>query len=233
MPLLLLDIDGTLLLTGGAGRASLNRAYADLFGVADAYEGIRPDGKTDDAILREMHERATSNPLQAGALAQLRDRYIAYFLAELPCGERFRVLPGARELLAALSQRPDCCLGVATGNYEATARAKLARAGLAQHFPFGGYGSDSEDRTEIVRQAIRRGQAHAGMTFERQDIVVVGDSVQDVRCAKRLGARAIAVATGSTSAEALAAEQPDRVLKNLQDPEAFLLALPSVSAGGL
>ncbi len=232
MPMILFDIDGTLLLTGGAGRVSLNRAFEDLFQVPNAYEGISPDGKTDDAIFREMHERALSRPLADRDLPALRERYISYFLTDLPRGERFRVLPGARELVGALAVRTDCRLGIATGNYEATAQAKLARAGLQDYFSFGGYGSDSADRTEIVKQAIARGRAMAGKTVAAHEVFVVGDSPADIRSAKQAGAQAIAVATGSTSAQALAAEGPAGVLKNLEDPQAFLSLFQQVPAGG-
>ena len=125
--------------------------------------------------------------------------------------------PGIPELLARLEADPRVTLGLLTGNLERGARIKLADPGLNEYFPFGAFGSDSADRYELPELAVRRAREMTGMTFTGKSVVIVGDSVHDVACGRSVGVRAVAVATGPTTIETLAAERPDALLPDFSD----------------
>ncbi|HSN57324.1 MAG TPA: HAD family hydrolase, partial [Candidatus Sulfomarinibacteraceae bacterium] len=138
MRVLLFDLDGTLMLSGGAARRAMDRAFAELYGIADAFGGIVPDGKTDPLIFREIfanHGLAVAD--ESAAIATLAERYAHYMTDEMPRAPRARLMPGAAELLDHLANRDGIALGLLTGNFEPTARLKLGRFDLNRHFPFG------------------------------------------------------------------------------------------------
>ena len=200
MILYLFDIDGTLLRADGAGARAFETTLAACFGLElGSARGVRFGGKTDPQILDEILVLRRGAP----ATADERERFMAAYLpaldAELAASPGFRVLPGVVAALDWLASRADVVLGVATGNIAKGARAKLARAGLAERFAIGGYGCDSANRAELVACAIERGRA-AGASRE---VVVVGDTVHDIAAARACGAVAAAVATGSDARDAL------------------------------
>jgi len=201
MKLLLFDIDMTLVSTGGAGIRALDRAFDAVFGLADALEGVRPHGKTDPAIIREA---CANHGVEDGPAT--RQRILGYYLrfleTEVGESETYRVLPGVLDLLGYL-RAPDVVLGLATGNVEAGARIKLARGRLNPHFLFGGFGSDSEDRSEVVRTAARRGQAWRGQPIAPHETWVIGDTPMDIEAGRAAGFNTIAVATGTYGADEL------------------------------
>ena len=147
--------------------------------------------------------------------------------SEVERSATYRVLPGVPELLTLLAARGDCLLGLGTGNIETGARIKLARADLNRFFAFGGFGSDAEDRTEVLRRGVARGEAwRAGRAADGPaQVVVIGDTHLDVESGRALGARTVAVATGGESTAALAEAGPDLLLADLTDPQAFLRIL--------
>ena len=217
MRIVLFDIDGTLLLTGGAGLRALRAVFLDLFGVEDASVGIEFHGRTDPWIIQSMARKWLDRELDAGEFDDLRVRYLErleHFLHEVP---DFRVLPGAAELVGELARDATVSLGLATGNFEPAARAKLRRAGLHGHFAFGGFGSDSEDRDELTRLAVERGRRHAGGDVP---VFVVGDSPRDVGSARAAGVPCLAVATGNASRQDLEAAGATWALESLEDPRA-------------
>jgi phosphoglycolate phosphatase-like HAD superfamily hydrolase len=215
MRVILFDIDGTLLLTGGAGLVALRRVFSGLHGVADAVDGIEFHGRTDPLILDSIARRWLGRPLDEAEMEAVVEGYLDQLEACLREAENFRVLPGAAELVEELSGRQDIVLGLATGNLEPAARAKLRRAGLGGRFGPGGFGSDSPDRAELTRLAVQRGRAVAGA---RAEVVVVGDTVHDVRAASAAGVPCLAVATGNASAGALAAEGAEWAVPSLEEP---------------
>lgn len=221
--LVLFDIDGTLLLSGGAGARALDRAFSALHGVEGAMEGIRLGGKTDPAIVREMFRQRLDRAPSAAELSTLFDAYLPLLTEEVAASPGFVVMPGIESLLGRLAQRADLLVGLVTGNLEPAARIKLARPGFNHHFRFGGFGSDSEDRDRLTQLGVERGRAIA----ERADprVVVVGDTPHDVQAARHVGAYSIAVATGMTPYDALAAAAPDLLLRDLADPSPLLAAL--------
>ncbi len=158
------------------------------------------------------------------ALALYRERLLALLKPE-----DVRLKPGVRTLLGVLACEPGLTLGLLTGNLEECARTKLAPFGLNPFFSFGAFGSDHEDRERLPGLAVERAERLTGLHFEGKNIVVVGDSVHDVRCGRRLGVRSVAVATGPTTPERLAQESPDVLLEDLSDIQASIAAITGVS----
>ena len=157
MTLFLFDIDQTLINTGGAGLRALDRACRKLLGLEHAMEGISPHGKTDPAIVREILRTKLHSPTpNSREIAALLDAYIAFLKEEVESSSTYRVLPGIISILEEFNQRPDVIVGLATGNVESGARIKLERGGLNGYFSFGGFGSDSERRADLVRKAAER-----------------------------------------------------------------------------
>ncbi|MGQ0720188.1 MAG: HAD family hydrolase [Candidatus Eiseniibacteriota bacterium] len=218
MRIILFDIDGTLLLSGGAGLEALSRAFRSRYGLRDAASGIEVHGLTDPAILRGIARSRLARDLADDEMTDLTGLYMEALPEVLAgTGSRFRVLPGAREAVEGLARREDVALGLATGNFEPAARAKLQRGGLHGYFAFGGFGSDSESRVELTRLAVERGRRAAGADAP---VLLVGDTVHDVRCALAAGAECLAVATGNASEATLAAEGAHWVVPSLESSRA-------------
>ncbi len=234
MRLALFDIDGTLVLTGGAGMRAFYRALHEVFAVTVENEVIRPDGKTDPVIARELLRHFG----QEGRWTdQSREDLFASYLScldqEMTLAQRsghIRVLPGVAGLLDALAARPDFALGLVTGNLEAGARIKLSRAGLDHYFGFGGYGSDSDDRTALIRTGMERG-ARAVAPTTVDSAVVIGDTPLDVIHGRAAGASVIAVASARYTLAELAAHAPDLLVPDLTDTPR-ILSFMSGSNGG-
>jgi phosphoglycolate phosphatase-like HAD superfamily hydrolase len=223
MNLVLFDIDGTLILTGGAGKRAFSRAMEEVLGLADPLAQVRLDGKTDLLILEEALDKTGRGGTLTGAQREaLYRRYVSLLEAELQADTRsYSVLPGVVELLEELARDNGVLVGLATGNLELGARTKLGPGNLNRYFEFGGFGSDSADRTELIRTAIRRGELrNQGRSFRK--VFVLGDTPQDIRCGRAAGARVVAVATGNYSVEALAACSPDMVVEQLKPVEPVL-----------
>jgi len=219
--MVLFDVDGTLVLTGGAGLRALGRAFAAVLGLPDACAGLAAHGKTDPMLLEEVCGRHLGRSPTAAEAEALVATYVAHLEDEVARAERYRVLPGVEGALGALSAR-GATVGLATGNVEAGARIKLERGGLWRRFGFGGYGSDEADRGALVARAIERGEARAGRRFDRAAVLVIGDTVRDVAAAHACGARAVAVATGPDPVPTLRAAGADVVLETLEALPAWL-----------
>lgn len=233
MRLALFDIDGTLILTGGAGMRAFYRAVQQVFGIRVDGEVIPPDGKTDPLIAKELLEHFGQSHLwNEESRAQLFTGYLGYLEEEMEraraCGE-IRVLPGVRELLDRLIAESDFAVGLVTGNLEQGARIKLAWAGLAGYFGFGGYGSDSEDRTTLIRLAMQRG-AQLVVPADVEASFVLGDTPLDILHGRAAGASVVAVASARYSTGALRSYNPDLLVPALApvDPIlSFLKAHPA------
>jgi phosphoglycolate phosphatase-like HAD superfamily hydrolase len=235
--LVLFDIDGTLVLTGGAGIRAMNRACEELVGHPHALEGIPVAGRTDRIILTDVVKR-TGHSMDDGLLEQLRDRYIACLRAEIEHPGRLQsfeslgprsgikaVMPGIRKLLDILNQRGDVLLGLLTGNFQEGARIKLEHFDLWRYFPCGAFGDDSADRNDLVPFAVERARLCGLDTIEPSRIFVVGDTPHDVACARAVGAVPIGVATGGFTSDQLRESGADIVYENLADSAAFLKVL--------
>jgi phosphoglycolate phosphatase-like HAD superfamily hydrolase len=222
--LLLFDIDQTLINTGGAGLRALDRACHKLFGLENAMEGIRPHGKTDPAIVREIFRVKLSSPTPDNSeIASIIEAYVSFLKDEVHMSKTYRVLPGIAPLLNELVTRQDVMLGLATGNIESGARIKLDRGGLNPYFSFGGFGSDSEDRTELVRRAAEKAANKNGNPLSPADVFVIGDTPLDIDAGNRCGFKTVGVATGSYSVEQLVASGATFAVQDLTQGRDYFL----------
>ncbi len=206
MKLLLFDIDQTLINTGGAGLRALDRACQKLFSLENAMSGISPHGKTDPAIAREiLRVRLGAGEAAPGQIETILEAYLFFLKDEVRLSPTYRVLPGILSILDEMVGRKDVVLGLATGNIELGARVKLERGGLNRYFTFGGFGSDSEDRTELVRKAAEKAAYENGGSIQPFDTFVIGDTPLDIDAGKRAGFKTVGVGTGSYSVDQLLA----------------------------
>jgi phosphoglycolate phosphatase-like HAD superfamily hydrolase len=213
---ILFDIDGTLIDSGGAGAASWREAFQELYGIPADIGKYTDAGMTDPEVGRLTFRSVVGHdpsPRELGRLMASRQRHLPKAVAE---SAGYRVLPGVRERLEQLHDA-GYALGLTTGGTEATAHIKLARAELNHYFCFGGYGSDSPDRTELTRRGIERAGVVLGQPVEPDRAVVVGDTPLDVKAAHGAGAVAVGVATGHFSAEQLTAAGAEHVLDTLEE----------------
>jgi len=224
--LVLFDIDGTLVLTGGAGLRAMNKALQQVLGHEDGLQGIALAGRTDWAILADAVARVDKE-LDAGLLDRLRRGYIEHLAIEIESPGRGpkAVMPGVRKLLDDLRTREDVFVGLLTGNFEEGARIKLGHFDLWQYFACGAYGGDAADRNALVPFAVERARACGLPRIAPRDVIVVGDTPHDVSCAEAAGAIAVAVATGGHTVAQLAETGADLVLQDLSDHRPFLQLL--------
>jgi len=224
--LLLFDIDGTLVLTGGAGLRAMTRACEEIVGHADALDGIPVAGRTDWIILHDTLGRL-GRQLDQSLFEQLRDRYVTHLRQEiLQPGKGFNgALPGVASLLEVLHPREDVHLALLTGNFEAGARIKLERFDLWRYFRCGAFGDDAADRNHLVPVAVERAAACGIPPLAAFDVIVVGDTPHDVACAKAAGATAVGVATGGYTADELRACGAGIVFNTLRDTPQVIAAL--------
>jgi phosphoglycolate phosphatase-like HAD superfamily hydrolase len=227
--LVLFDIDGTILLTDGAGKRAIHRALTDVFG-GTGPQDHRFDGKTDPQIVRELmrHEGHADDHIDRH-MSPLLDRYVDYLQEELVTGSNgVQLMPGVHALLDALEERNDVVLGLLTGNLQAGAHAKLSSAGIdPARFQVGAYGSDHELRGELPAVAQRRAREQLGIEVVGPDVVVIGDTPADLHCGTGIGARAIGVATGHYSTAELSEHDPFAVFADLADTARVVSAILS------
>jgi phosphoglycolate phosphatase-like HAD superfamily hydrolase len=222
--LVLFDIDGTLLSCRVSARA-FEAALQEVFGTMGDVERYDYSGKTDPQIVRELMRGAGfADPEIDARMTTLLERYRA-LLHEWMRPELVQPKPGVTELVAALAADARVTLALVTGNIEPNARLKLAPLDLNHRFPFGAFGSDHEHRHRLPVVAVARAREQTGVTFAGKEIVIVGDSIHDVLCGRPLGVRAVGVATGRTSPEALRAVEPDALLPSFADREAAVRAI--------
>ena len=225
--LVLFDIDGTLVLTGGAGARAMTLALRDLLGVEDGFDGIPMPGRTDQIILLDALERG-GHPNDTGLIREFQERYLDHLTREIerPAPGKFKgVMPGVREVLDALNGRGDVFLALLTGNYRTAARIKLETFDLWKYFRCGAFGEDAHDRNDLVPVAVSRARECGLHDIPPQQVIVIGDTPLDVACAKGANARAIAVATGGFDEETLRASAADVVFADLSDTQAVLDAI--------
>jgi phosphoglycolate phosphatase len=223
--LLLFDIDGTLVLTGGAGARAMDRAFEELFGVPNGFGRTPMPGRTDSWIL-DATLAAHGIPKDDPRVPRFHDIYLRHLApaVEEP-SPRKGVMPGVRPLLDELSTRTDVYLALLTGNYEAAARVKLEHFDLWRYFRCGAFGDAAPERNGLLAKAIARVAACGGPVVAPKDAVIVGDTPLDVAVAVTGGARCIAVATGSSSAADLRAAGADVVFEDLSDTRGVIAAI--------
>lgn len=212
--LVLFDIDGTLLHTGGAGRKAFRHTFKTAFGLSDATDGIDFAGRTDTSLVREVLVRHKVDPTPH----HYDDFFSAYYfwLDHILHQNEGRPCPHAPEFMEQVRQLSHSpVLGLLTGNVRLGAEIKLRHYNLWDGFVMGGFGGDSEDRNEIARVAYRRGCELLGEKLRGDEVLVIGDTPLDVACARAISARCLAVATGTTSVEELASLGPTWAVADL------------------
>jgi len=216
--IVLFDIDGTLLTAHGAGRRAMEAGFRGVTGRDDGLAGIRFAGMTDPSIVRSGLG-AIGAAHDEGVVQRVIARYLEHLPAELS-RQRPRVLPGVPAMLEWVGARPQVAVGVGTGNVERGARAKLRAAGLDEHFAFGGFGSDHEERAQLLRVGATRGAAQLGRPVDACRVLVVGDTPRDVAAARAIHAQCLAVATSHYDRAALREAGADHVVEDLATEDA-------------
>jgi phosphoglycolate phosphatase-like HAD superfamily hydrolase len=230
--LLLFDVDGTLVLTGGAGMRGMTRAFESVFGVPDALKDVPVAGRTDPAILADMMTRAGITAGD-GVRARFIDCYLPILAEEMerPVPDTLHPsqhsrykgqLPGVRELVAALGSHRGVFLALLTGNYTRAAEIKLGYFDLWRPFKCGAFGEDAAERHALVPIAVDRAAALGCPPIGPDDVIVIGDTPLDVACARMAGVRSLAVATGGYTRDTLEQTRPDLVVDTLADTGAIV-----------
>jgi phosphoglycolate phosphatase len=219
MRLILFDIDGTLIDSGGAGVRSLDLAMRDLFSLENAFQDISMAGKTDTQIIKEglMKYDLSSD----GIIDTVINVYLKHLKREIQ-NDRKHVKPGIYEVLDKLEGLHDLGLGLLTGNLEAGARIKLEPFMLNRYFPTGAFGSDDEDRNNLLPIAVKRFEELFQKRIEIDGCVIVGDTPRDVECAHIYGAICIGVATGPYSYDDLIEAGADYIVHDLSESKILL-----------
>jgi phosphoglycolate phosphatase-like HAD superfamily hydrolase len=226
--LVLFDIDGTILLTAGAGRRAILTAIREDVGGTSVLPHVRFDGKTDPQIVTELLEAAGEpGPHEADRIAALCARYVDLLQLELEQQPgKTTLMPGVQSLLDRLEQQDGVLLGLLTGNIALGAALKLRSGGLdPERFRVGAYGSDSAHRPELPPIAARRAEPYFGRVPSGDEVVIIGDTPADVACGACIDARAVAVATGAYSVSDLMACGPHAAFENLCDTDRVLEAI--------
>jgi phosphoglycolate phosphatase-like HAD superfamily hydrolase len=217
--IILFDIDGTLVDTGGAGRRAVRRAFAELHGRPDACDAMAFGGRTDGWIFAEA-ARFIGVALDAAAHASLVAAYLRALEQEVARSPHYVVHAGAVAAVDHAESRGHA-VGLGTGNLRAGAVVKLRRGGLDVRFAFGGFGCDAHERADVLRAGALRGAERLGLPLEACRVVVLGDTPHDVTAARAIGAVSVAVTTGPFDATALRAVGADVVVDRLDAPEAL------------
>lgn len=221
--LLLFDIDGTIITSGGAGEQALRDAIKERFGKDEDFSDIVIAGATD-ARLADLILEKHNVPNTPENVSALLDSYLHHLPARLP-KHQGRVLPGIIELLDRLKTCDDCVLALLTGNLRRGAEIKLTHYGVWDYFEFGAFADDHPDRNELGKFAAARALEAHGEEFPPERIYVIGDTPRDVECGRAIGAKTVAIATGNYPIAMLEAHQPDFLFGDLSDTDAVLAAL--------
>jgi len=214
---ILFDIDGTLITTGGAGAVAWRLAFEELYGIPADIGMFSDAGMTDPEVGRKTFAAVIGHDPEPRELARVMAMRLKYLPQAVAESKGYRVLDGVEELLPRLVDE-GYLLGLTTGGTDSAAHIKLARANLARWFTFGGYGSDSTDRTELTRRAIDRAAMLLGMEVDPRQALVVGDTPLDIAAAHGAGAIGVGVASGHFTAEQLEQAGADAVLESLREP---------------
>ncbi len=212
--LVLFDIDGTLIRTGGAGVKAFAKVFATEFGAADGFDRLKFAGRTDMSLVREFF-RFHHIPESAANFHRFFERYV-FWLDHVLRESKAEVCPGVRALLEGFQALPDRpVLGLLTGNIRLGAEIKLRHLNLWHFFEIGGFADDNEERDQIAATARRRGSQILNRELANDEVLVIGDTPLDIRCARAIRAKVLAVATGGATLEELKQGRPDWVFPDL------------------
>lgn len=222
MKILLFDIDGTLIHSGGSGKHAMEVAFQEIWGVPQSLTEVLLAGQTDPKILLDAFQLHGISWDDA-KIAQFQQRYFFHLAEDMqrPRPKR-RMMPGFPQLLEELKKMPDIHIGLLTGNWIRGAELKLEYFDLWKYFEFGAFADDEMDRNKLVPHALRRAEEKFGIRPQRDRVYVIGDTPRDIDCARPHGATAVAVATGDYSLAELRAEKPDFLFADFGDVEKVL-----------
>jgi phosphoglycolate phosphatase len=218
--LLLFDIDGTLIHSGGAGVHALKLTLTERFGIQDDLHDIEIAGMTDSGIVISILKKHNIPDTHENVSAFL-DSYVHFLSLELP-RRQGELLPGVFELLERLRSRPQLVLALLTGNVSRGAQLKLEHYGVWHFFEFGAFADDHHDRNQLGPFARSRAKEKHGREFSPAEIDVIGDTPRDIACGKAFGARTIAVATGTWNRDELAKHEPDFLIDDFSDVDRLI-----------
>ena len=218
--ILLFDIDGTLITTGGAGRRAMEGAFGERYGDSKGPTSFRFDGMTDRLIARQGLTLLGIDPTEA-AMDDILAVYVRLLEVEVARADDavYRLHAGIAEALAIANEH-GMGVGLGTGNVREGARIKLSRVGIYEKFAFGGFGSDAEDRSALIRRGAERGAEHLGVPLATCRVVVIGDTPKDVDAARALGVESFGVGTGGYDARKLAEHGATHAFESLAVPGA-------------
>lgn len=218
MKLLLWDIDGTILSSGGSGMRALENALAEILGAPADLSDIDWAGRTDRWITQAIFAK-----YRIKHTPELAAKLIDAYLASLPehLSQSTQVLPGVRDRLAEADARPDIVQGLLTGNLERGAKIKLSHFDLWHHFPFGAFADDSSTRNDLGPHALRRATEYAAHNFRPDQVWIIGDTPHDIECGKVIGAKTLAVTTGHHTRVQLSGHLPSALLDDLTNGSQF------------
>lgn len=217
--LILWDLDGTLMTCGAIGTKALNETFRKLYGLEDAFSKAGIGHGMDSVILEKVMK---SNSLDQSGLDGVKKEYNNILTTLLADDTNKRVLPGVKELLEYTDQSKTVFNALLTSNLRMGAEAKLMSVGLSRFFHTGGFGDDHGEKWDAALTGISAAEEYFGVRFEKSDICMIGDSIYDIECAKRIGVPCISVATGFADYEMLKGKQPDYLYKDLSDWQGLL-----------
>jgi phosphoglycolate phosphatase-like HAD superfamily hydrolase len=222
----LFDIDETMISSDGAGRRAFARVLEREYAIPEEIGHINMSGKTDPQILKEIFEYAKKPHLHTDeTLEEFYGHYVGVLKEEIQISKTYIIHPGVQALLAQLEAQKEAFLALVTGNIEAGARLKLERVRLNDYFPIGAYGSDSADRLDLPEIAVKRANEYFDQNFDKDEVVVIGDSVNDILCARHYGVKCIAVNTGKTAKSELEKHSPEYLFDDLSQTEEVVKAI--------
>lgn len=223
--LLIFDLDGTLVITGGAGFRAWAWLFERRYGLGDPFSGIDGRGKTDPRILLEVFKKKLKRKPKEGELDRLIRAFTPYLKKSVRESEGYRLVGNIKGLLRALRRRPHIYLALGTGNLENGARIKLSRARLNRYFPVGGFATDSFVRSELIRRAWLKSRRFYKRRFPKTRTFVIGDTPLDVKAGRRCGFKTVVVNSGVVPAQKLIAARPDFFFENYDDPKEWIQKL--------
>ncbi len=211
--LILFDIDGTLISTDGAGVKAFARVFDEIYDLPNATKYMTFAGRTDRRLVREIFE-ANDIELTDQNFRKFNESYFEHLTRYLPEGQT-EPLPGVRQIIAAFQKlNPPPVIGLLTGNHPRGAELKLNHYNLWHEFALGAFGHHHEERADVARDALKQGQSQIH-NLQSDQILVIGDTKRDIECARAIGAKVLAVATGPYTASELHSLKPDWVVNDL------------------
>lgn len=212
--LILWDLDGTLMHCGADGTRALNETFRKLYDVEEAFSKAGIGHAMDAVILDRIME---NNHLDRSGLGRVKEVYIKVLGSILNQNPNKRVLPGVKELLEYIEESANVFNALLTSNLRIGAETKLRSVGLDGFFPVGGFGDDYGEKWDAAIKGIREAERYYGERFEKENIYIIGDSIYDIECARRIEAVSIGVATGFADYELLKEKSPDYLYEDLSD----------------